>query len=52
MIWKNMGMRIDYILITEPLRDGLKDVQVDLWPRKRRKPKPSDHAPVIGVFAL
>ncbi len=50
MIWKDKGMRIDYILITEPLKDKLRDVFVDLWPRKRRKPKPSDHAPVIGVL--
>ena len=52
MIWKDKGMRIDYILVTEPLLKSLKDVYVDLWPRKRRKPKPSDHAPVIGVFEL
>lgn len=52
MIWKNKGMRIDYILITEPLKDKLVDVYVDLWPRKRRTPKPSDHAPVVGVFEL
>ncbi len=52
MVWKNMGMRIDYILITEILRDKLKDVYVDMWARRRRTPKPSDHAPVIGVFEL
>ena len=52
MVWKDKGMRIDYILVTAPLRDRLKDVYVDMWPRKRRTPKPSDHAPVIGVFEL
>ncbi len=52
MIWKDKGMRIDYIFITKPLVSKLKDVYVDLWPRKRRTPKPSDHAPVIGVFEL
>ncbi|MGC9006615.1 MAG: exodeoxyribonuclease III, partial [Sulfurihydrogenibium sp.] len=49
-IWKNEGMRIDYILITKPLIPFLKDVEVDLWPRRRRTPKPSDHAPVIATF--
>jgi len=49
-IWKNEGMRIDYILISKPLVKYLKDVEVDLWPRRRRDPKPSDHAPVIATF--
>ncbi len=52
MIWKDKGMRIDYIFVTEPLKDKLRDVFVDLWPRKRRKPKPSDHAPVVGILEL
>lgn len=46
-IWKNEGMRIDYVLCTEPLIAQIKDVEVDLWPRRRKTPKPSDHAPVI-----
>lgn len=46
-IWKNEGMRIDYILCTEPLLSMIKGIEVDLWPRRRRTPKPSDHAPVI-----
>ncbi len=50
MVWKDKGMRIDYILITKPLIKGLKDVYVDMWARKRRTPKPSDHAPVIALF--
>jgi len=49
-IWKNEGMRLDYILCTNPLLEILKDVEVDLWPRRRRTPKPSDHAPVIATF--
>ncbi len=52
MVWKDQGMRIDYILVTEPLKDKVRDIYVDMWPRKRRSPKPSDHAPVIGVFEL
>jgi exodeoxyribonuclease-3 len=51
-IWKNQGMRIDYILATEPLIPDLKDVYVDLWTRRRRTPKPSDHAPVIAIFEV
>ncbi len=46
-IWKNEGMRIDYALCTETLIPLIRDVEVDLWPRRRRTPKPSDHAPVI-----
>ena len=51
-IWKNEGMRIDYILCTKPLLEKLIDVEVDLWPRRRRKPTPSDHAPVIASFDI
>jgi exodeoxyribonuclease-3 len=47
-IWRDQGMRIDYILCTESLTDKIDSVDVDLWPRKRRKPKPSDHAPLIA----
>ena len=49
---ENQGMRIDYIFITEPLLESLRDVFVDTWARKKRQPKPSDHAPVVGVFEL
>ena len=49
-IWKNEGMRIDYIFITPPLKDHLVDVEVDMWARRKNKIKPSDHAPVIGTF--
>ncbi len=51
-IWRNEGMRIDYVLITKPLIDRLREVEVDLWPRRRRSPTPSDHAPVIADFDL
>lgn len=49
-IWNNKGMRIDYVLTSEPLINSVKDMEVDLWPRRRRSPKPSDHAPVIVTF--
>ncbi len=51
-IWKDEGMRIDYILCTEVLLDRLESVEVDLWPRRRQKPTPSDHTPVIATFHL
>jgi exodeoxyribonuclease-3 len=47
-IWKDQGMRIDYILSTESLIPKITAVDIDLWPRKRREPKPSDHAPLIA----
>ncbi len=47
-IWKDNGLRIDYILGTRILLMKLKYIEVDLWPRKRRKPTPSDHAPLIA----
>lgn len=47
-IWKDQGMRIDYILSTGTLIPKIKNIEVDLWPRKRRRPTPSDHAPQIA----
>ncbi len=49
-IWKNQGLRIDHILITTPLKENLMNVEVDLWPRRKNKIKPSDHAPIIASF--
>lgn len=46
-IWKDQGMRIDYALATEALMKKIRSVEVDLWPRRRQKPTPSDHAPLI-----
>jgi len=46
-IWKDEGMRIDYILSTNSLLEKIKNIEVDLWPRRRKKPTPSDHAPLI-----
>ena len=45
--WKDEGMRIDYALCTPPLLPRIKEIHIDLWPRKRRSPTPSDHAPLI-----
>lgn len=46
---KNLGMRIDHLLITKTLKDKLKDIFVNL--KYRTLPKPSDHAPLIADFA-
>jgi len=51
-IWQDKGMRIDYIVCTKPLLEKLDKVEVDLWPRRRRTPTPSDHAPSIATFNL
>jgi len=51
-IWKNEGMRIDYMLCTQSLLPQIETVEVDLWPRRRRTPKPSDHAPVIATLNI
>ena len=50
-IWKDQGMRIDYVLCTQSLMKKVKNIEVDLWPRKRRSPTPSDHAPLIATLS-
>lgn len=47
---KNQGMRLDHILITEPLVDKLRDIWVEKTPRGWKKP--SDHAPVLAKFEV
>ena len=49
-IWKNQGMRIDHMLISPPVKPYLQEVEVDMWPRRKNKIKPSDHAPLLGYF--
>jgi len=49
-IWRDEGMRIDHILCTKPLLSRIQSIEVDLWPRRRRTPTPSDHAPVIATL--
>jgi len=51
-IWRDEGMRIDYILCTTTLLPLVKNLDVDLWPRKRRSPTPSDHAPLIAELSV
>jgi exodeoxyribonuclease-3 len=51
-IWRDEGMRIDYILCSQPLSQRIKRIDIDLWTRRRRIPKPSDHAPVIATLEV
>jgi exodeoxyribonuclease-3 len=41
---KNRGLRIDHILVSEPLRPSVRSCAIDRVPRKWKQP--SDHAPV------
>jgi exodeoxyribonuclease-3 len=43
---KNLGMRIDHLLVTEPLAERVVAAEIDREARKG-KPIPSDHAPVF-----
>lgn len=43
---KNQGLRIDIILLSAALRDGLQSCRIDKAPR--RNERPSDHAPVVA----
>jgi exodeoxyribonuclease-3 len=45
---RNLGLRIDHILISEPLAARSKDVLIDR--NERKGEKPSDHVPVTGIF--
>ncbi|NPA29053.1 MAG: exodeoxyribonuclease III [Epsilonproteobacteria bacterium] len=49
-IWRNEGMRLDYLLASDTLCENLEEIAVDLWPRRRKTPTPSDHAPVVATF--
>ncbi len=45
---KNLGLRIDLILATQPMIERLEKIYVDRDERKGEKP--SDHAPIIAEF--
>ncbi len=47
---KNRGLRIDHILISDALRQRARGCHVDRAPRK--KPQPSDHAPVVLALTV
>ncbi len=42
---KNQGLRIDHILVSQPLRSAVMACVIDKLPRKNERP--SDHAPVV-----
>ncbi len=47
---RNLGLRIDHVLASEGLIEGLQDCQIDKVPRGWERP--SDHAPVMATFDL
>ncbi len=47
---KNIGLRIDYIWISEALRSNCRSCYIDKDERKRERP--SDHAPVVAKFEI
>jgi exodeoxyribonuclease-3 len=47
---RNLGLRIDLILASSEFGAYCRSSRIDVTPR--RKPKPSDHAPVIAEFAV
>ncbi len=47
---RNLGWRLDHLLVTEPVAEVCEECFVDT--SLRAKPKPSDHTPVVAVFAL
>lgn len=51
-VYKNKGWRIDHILATQPLFDLSTDAWIDVEPRKKRDPKPSDHTFMTADFSI
>ncbi|MBF0473101.1 MAG: endonuclease/exonuclease/phosphatase family protein, partial [Nitrospirae bacterium] len=49
-IWNNLGMRIDYLLATKSMLPKLVNIDIDLWPRRKKNITPSDHAPIVAEF--
>lgn len=45
---RDMGLRIDHVLVSPALAEELRECHIHLEPR--RLEKPSDHAPVVAVF--
>ena len=45
---RNLGLRIDHILVSPALRDECRSCRIDKEPRKLERP--SDHTPVIAEF--
>lgn len=47
---RNLGLRIDYILASDVMQQRLTDCHIDKTPRALERP--SDHTPVVAVFAI
>lgn len=47
---RNRGLRIDHILVSQPLKEKLSSCVIDKTPRKNERP--SDHTPVVAVLNL
>ena len=47
---RNLGLRIDHILLNEKMRADCKECYIDKLPRGLERP--SDHAPVIASFVI
>jgi len=51
-VYKNQGLRLDYILVTKTLFKKLEDIEILTSIRRKRKPTPSDHVPIIAEFNI
>ncbi len=51
-VYKDEGLRLDYILVTKELFKYFKNIEVLTAIRRKRKPTPSDHVPVVAEFNL
>lgn len=47
---KNLGLRIDHVLLSSPLAEACSAAWIDRAPRKLERP--SDHAPALATFSL
>ena len=47
---RNLGLRIDHVLVSDALRGACTACAIDVGPR--RNERPSDHAPVVAELAL
>ena len=51
-VYKKEGLRLDYILVTKPLFEKFKSLEILTSIRRKRKPTPSDHVPIIAEFEV
>jgi len=51
-VYKNEGLRLDYILVTKSLFESFKNIEVLTKIRRKRKPTPSDHVPIVAEFDI